>query len=124
MLDTCRVGGGGGGKTSSWGEGGSGLLAGLSPGLGKGGGGRVGPPLASELLLLVSDIPRARLRVSTTRLLVLPSVSSVSCKPSPSSSPEEESSSSPAGGAGATLARLLGRGTTCLGLSCRAANAC
>ena len=118
------VGGlGGGGATSSLGEGGKGLLAGLSPGLGSGGGGRVGPPLASEPLLLVSDRPRARFLVSATRLFVLPSVDS-SWMPSSSSS-VVVSSSSPGGGTGATLARLLGKGTTtCLGLSFSAARAC
>ena len=71
----CAGGGGGGGRGSVFGEGGSGLLARLlSTGLGRGGGGRVGPPLANEQLLLVSESPKARFLVSLTRLLVLPSV--------------------------------------------------
>lgn len=72
----------------NFGEGGRGLLTGLSSGFGKGGGGRVGP-LAREPVLLVSDNPRARFLVSTISCPVLLESSGLS-----SSSSELVSSSS------------------------------
>ena len=72
----------------NFGEGGRGLLTGHSLGLGRGGGGRVGP-LAREPVLLVSDKPKARFLVSIISCPVLPESSG--CR---SSSSELDSSSS------------------------------